>query len=110
MWSLPEVLGQIAKTYIVKITQPVVTEQPISGIWSYLRVAESEVGLFVVLELALFPGLQEVLLQVEHLTLVPHVHPVVPALLPGGYVPGMVEVQNGKLSGHKIYACLVTEK
>ena len=72
-----------------------VTEQPISGIWSYLRVAEGEVGLFVVLELPLFPGLQEVLLQVEHLALVPHVNPVVPALLPGGYVPGMVEVQNG---------------
>ena len=51
------------------------------------RVAESEVGLFVVLELALLPGLQEVLLQVEHLALVAHVHPSVPVLLTGGYVP-----------------------
>ena len=55
-----------------------------------LRVAECEVWLLVVLELALLPGLQEVLLQVEHLALVPHVHPAVPVLLSGGYVPGIV--------------------
>ena len=61
----------------------------ISNIWSDLRVAECEVWLLVVLELALLPGLQEVLLQVEHLALVAHVHPSVPVLLAGRYVPAM---------------------
>ena len=65
----------------------------------YSRVAESEVGLLVVLELALLPGLQEVLLQVEHLALVTHVHPAVPVLLPRGYVPERVEVTKF-MSGH----------